>query len=149
MDVPCAMSFFTVCLPCGRLLCPVCLGDLAPHRPDNTGKPPGSQLRTLSPIRQSCAGEISSSTSRHRLLSDRNMTLGQVVPRSAVIMLLSRVQVLALQRGTVYDLLVGRHLLTDIQLGVRKNAVFGGNVLNAVVHLLEIAAAGQIARGAK
>ena len=64
-------------------------------------------------------------------------------------MLLSRVQALALQRGTVYDLLVGRHLLPDIQLGVRKNAVFGGNVLDAVVHLLEIAAAGQIARGGK
>ena len=62
-------------------------------------------------------------------------------------MLLSRVQALALQRGTVYDLLVGRHLLPDIQLRVRKNAVFGGNVLNAVVHLLEVAAAGQIARG--
>lgn len=73
--------------------------------------------------------------------------LGQVVPKSAVIMLLSRVQAFALQRGTVYDLLVGRHLLPDIQLGVRKNAVFGGNVLDAVVHLLEIAAAGQIARG--
>ena len=45
-------------------------------------------------------------------------------------------------------LLVGSHLLQDIQLGVRKNTVFGGNVLDAVVHLLEIAAAGQIARGA-
>lgn len=73
--------------------------------------------------------------------------LGQVVPKSAVIMLLSRVQALALQRGAVYDLLVGCHLLPDIQLGVRKNAVFGGNVLDPVVHLLEVAAAGQIARG--
>ena len=62
-------------------------------------------------------------------------------------MLISRVQAFALQRGTVYDLIVGRHLLPDIQFGVRKNAVFGGNVLDAVVHLLEIAAAGQIARG--
>ena len=62
-------------------------------------------------------------------------------------MLLSRVQAFALQRGTVYDLLVGRHLLPDIQLGVRKNAVFGGNVLNAVVHLLEVAAVRQIAHG--
>ena len=26
------------------LLCPVRLGDLAPHRPDNIGKPPGGQL---------------------------------------------------------------------------------------------------------
>lgn len=62
-------------------------------------------------------------------------------------MLLSRVQAFALKRGTVYDLLVGRYLLPDIQLGVCKNAVFGGNVLDAVVHLLEVAAAGQIARG--
>jgi len=31
-------------LAVGRLLCPVCLGDLAPHRPDNIGKPPGGQL---------------------------------------------------------------------------------------------------------
>ena len=29
------------------LLCPVRLGDLAPHRPDNIGKPPGGQLRRL------------------------------------------------------------------------------------------------------
>ena len=62
-------------------------------------------------------------------------------------MLLSRVQAFALQRGTVYDLLVGRHLLPNIQFRVCKNTVFGGNVLDAVVHLLEIAAAGQIARG--
>lgn len=27
------------------LLCPVRLGDLAPHRPDNIGKPPSGQLR--------------------------------------------------------------------------------------------------------
>ena len=73
--------------------------------------------------------------------------LGQVVPKSAVIMLLSRVQALALQRGTVYDLLVGCYLLPDIQLGVRKNAVFGGNVLDPMLHLLEVAAAGQIACG--
>ena len=52
-------------------------------------------------------------------------------------MLLSRVQAFALQRGTVYYLLVGCYLLPDIQLGVRKNAVFGGNVLDSVVHLLE------------
>lgn len=62
-------------------------------------------------------------------------------------MLLSRVQALTLQRGTVYDLLVGRHLLPNIQFRVCKNAVFGGNILNAVIHLLEVAAAGQIARG--
>ena len=31
-------------LAVGRLLCPVRLGDLAPHRPDNIGKPPGGQL---------------------------------------------------------------------------------------------------------
>ena len=64
-------------------------------------------------------------------------------------MLLSRVQAFALQRRTVYDLLVGRHLLPDIQLGIGKNTVLGRNVLDPVVHLLEIAAAGQIARGAK
>lgn len=29
------------------LLCPVRLGNLAPHRPDNIGKPPGGQLRRL------------------------------------------------------------------------------------------------------
>ena len=29
------------------LLCPVRLGDLASHRPDNIGKPPGGQLRRL------------------------------------------------------------------------------------------------------
>lgn len=75
--------------------------------------------------------------------------LGQNVPRSAVVMLLSRVQAFSLQRGTVYDLLVGRHLLPDIQFRVRKNAVFGGNVLDPVVHLLEVAAAGQIARGGR
>ncbi len=43
-------------LAVGHLLCPVRLGDLAPHRPENIGKPPGGQL-TLSPIRQSCAGK--------------------------------------------------------------------------------------------
>ena len=31
-------------LAVGRLLCPVCLGNFAPHRPDNIGKPPGGQL---------------------------------------------------------------------------------------------------------
>ena len=34
-------------LAVGRLLCPVRFGNLAPHRPDNIGKPPGSQLRRL------------------------------------------------------------------------------------------------------
>ena len=37
-------EFFHGLLAVGRLLCPVCLGDLAPHRPDNIGKPPGGQL---------------------------------------------------------------------------------------------------------
>lgn len=60
-------------------------------------------------------------------------------------MLLSRVQAFTLQRRTIYDLLVGRHLLPDIQLRVRKNTVFGGNVLDPVINLLEVAAAGQIA----
>ena len=61
-------------------------------------------------------------------------------------MLLSRVQAFVLQRGTVYDLLVGRHLLPDIQFRVRKNAVFGGNVLDPVVHLLEVAPTGYLTR---
>ena len=52
--------------------------------------------------------------------------LGQVVPKSAVIILLSRVQVLALQRGTVYDFLVGSHLLPDIQLGIAEALTKGG-----------------------
>ena len=34
-------------LAVGHLLCPVRLGDLAPHRPNNIGKPPGGQLRRL------------------------------------------------------------------------------------------------------
>ena len=34
-------------LAVGRLLCPMRLGNFAPHRPDNIGKPPGSQLRRL------------------------------------------------------------------------------------------------------
>lgn len=34
-------------LAVGHLLCPVCLGDLAPHRPESIGKPPGGQLRRL------------------------------------------------------------------------------------------------------
>ena len=34
-------------LAVGRLLCPMRLGDLTPHRPDNIGKPPGGQLRRL------------------------------------------------------------------------------------------------------
>ena len=38
-------EFFHGLLAVGRLLCPVCLGDLAPHRPNNIGKPPGGQLR--------------------------------------------------------------------------------------------------------
>lgn len=43
----CAMrhELFHGLLAVGCLLCPVCLGDLASHRPDNIGKPPGSQLR--------------------------------------------------------------------------------------------------------
>ena len=45
----CAMSheLFHGLLAVGRLLCPVCLGNFAPHRPDNIGKPPGGQLRRL------------------------------------------------------------------------------------------------------
>ena len=45
----CAMrhELFHGLLAVGRLLCPVRLGDLAPHRPDNIGKPPGGQLRRL------------------------------------------------------------------------------------------------------
>ena len=38
-------EFFHGLLAVGRLLCPVRLGDLAPHRPNNIGKSPGSQLR--------------------------------------------------------------------------------------------------------
>ena len=43
----CAMrhELFHGLLAVGRLLCPVRLGDLAPHRPENIGKPPGGQLR--------------------------------------------------------------------------------------------------------
>ena len=40
-------EFFHGLLAVGRLLCPVRLGDLASHRPDNIGKPPGGQLRRL------------------------------------------------------------------------------------------------------
>ena len=45
----CAMrhELFHGLLAVGRLLCPVRLGDLASHRPDNIGKPPGGQLRRL------------------------------------------------------------------------------------------------------
>ena len=42
----CAMrhELFHGLLAVGRLLCPVRLSNLAPHRPDNIGKPPGGQL---------------------------------------------------------------------------------------------------------
>ena len=40
-------EFFHGLFAVGRLLCPVRLGELAPHRPDNIGKPPGGQLRRL------------------------------------------------------------------------------------------------------
>ena len=45
----CAMSheLFHGLLAVGRLPCPVRLGDLVPHRPDNIGKPPGGQLRRI------------------------------------------------------------------------------------------------------
>lgn len=45
----CAMrhELFHGLLAVGRLLCPVCLGNFAPRRPDNIGKPLGGQLRRL------------------------------------------------------------------------------------------------------
>ena len=76
--------------------------------------------------------------------------LGQVVPKSAVIMLLSRVQALTLQRGTVYDLLAGRHLLPDIQLGIGKDTVLRRNILHPVIPLHKFAAVIEhIAAGGK
>ena len=38
-------ELFHSLLAVGRLLCPMRLGNFAPHRPDNIGKPPGGQLR--------------------------------------------------------------------------------------------------------
>lgn len=40
-------EFFHGLLAVWRLLCPVCLGNFASHRPNNIGKPPSGQLRRL------------------------------------------------------------------------------------------------------
>lgn len=53
--------------------------------------------------------------------------------------LLPRVQPFSLQRGTVNDLLVGGHLLPDVELGHGENLVLVGNVLPPVVVFNEAA----------
>ena len=53
---------------------------------------------------------------------------------------LSWVQPFSLQRGTVYDLFVGGHLLPDVELGHGENLVLVRNALPPVVVLNEAAA---------
>lgn len=59
---------------------------------------------------------------------------------------------IAFQRGTVNNLLVGRHLFPDRKFRIRENPVLGGNVLCIVVKFFEvptgldnIAAGGKVA----
>ena len=57
---------------------------------------------------------------------------------------------IAFQRGTVNNLLVGRHLFPDKKFRVGENPVFGGNVLCIMVKFLEVTAGlDDIAAGGK
>ena len=56
----------------------------------------------------------------------------------------------SLQRGTVYNFLIGRHLLPDIEPGQGENLVLSRDVLDTVINLHKpIAAAPHIAAGGK
>ncbi len=116
--VPCAMSFRTLCLPCGVCRSRYALRIFRPTIPAHTPVPAPSAWLFLQ-IWLSCAREISSSISyTASFLGTICLEVPSPIPTVFFLHL-----TVALQRRTVYDFLIGRHLLPDRELFGKENTL--------------------------
>ena len=135
VDVPCAMSFRTLCLPCGVCRPRYALRIFRPTIPSTYASPRAVSLvvfTDMAIVRREISSSISYTAS---FLGTICLEVPSPIPTVFFLHL-----TVALQRRTVYDFLISGHLLPDRELREREYLMFLGNILQAVIHFHEMIA---------
>ena len=116
VDVPCAMSFRTLCLPCGVCRPRYALRIFRPTIPSTYASPRAVSLvvfTDMAIVRREISSSISYTAS---FLGTICLEVPSPIPTAFFLHL-----TVALQRRTVYDFLIGGHLLPDRELREREH----------------------------
>ena len=133
--VPWAMSFRTLCFPCGTCRPRYALRIFRPTMPSTYASPRAVSLvvfTDMAIVRREISSSISYTAS---FLGTICLEVPSPIPTVFFLHL-----TVALQRRTVYDFLISGHLLPDRELREREHLMLLGNILQAVIHFHEMIA---------